>query len=98
MHHQHALYLERPYAVAAGLDNVVVAADVPVIAVLVAVRGVAGVVHSVVPRFVSQLLAVVVSAEKSGGAAVFAAHDYFPDFADCNRTSVCVHKIDIVQR
>ena len=97
VHHEDALDLERTYAVAAGLDDVVVAADVPVVAVLVAVGGVAGVVHSIVPRLVRQLLAVVVAAEQSRRVAVLTANDDLADLAHRNGVPVGVHQIHVVK-
>ena len=82
--YQNALDLERTYAVAAGLDNVVVAPDIPIIAVLVALGGIAGVVVAVMPNLVGELLALVVAAEKSGGLAVFAL-DYDLAQRNCPR-------------
>ena len=65
MGHQRTLYLKRADAVARRLDDIVLAADKPVIAVLVAPCHVAGVVDAVVPCLVCQFGVAVVLLEQS---------------------------------
>ena len=55
MLHQRTLDLKRAYAVAGALDNVVVSADEPIVAVAVAPCGVAGMIHAAAPRFAGLL-------------------------------------------
>ena len=62
--HDDVFDLERPDAVAGGLDDVVRAANVPVEAVLIAPREVAGVVESVVPDGLSALLVLIIAEEQ----------------------------------
>ena len=62
--HDDVFDLERPYAVAGGLDDVVRAAYVPVEAVLIAPREVAGVVESVVPDGLGALLVLIITEEQ----------------------------------
>lgn len=78
MGHQRTLYLKRADAVARRLDDIVLAADKPVIAVLVAPCHVAGVVDAVVPCLVCQFGVAVVLLEQSERAAVAGAHHDLP--------------------
>ena len=65
--HYYAFYLERPYAVARRLDNVVHSAHIPVKAVLVTPRGIARVVIAVVPYLVGLFLVFIISRKQSAG-------------------------------
>ena len=97
--HDHALNLKRADAVARGLDDVIDAADIPVIAVLVAPGGVAGVVQAVVPRFGGLLLITVVAGEQAadGGIAV-GADDDLARLADRHAFAVLVDDVHVILR
>ena len=66
MLHQRTFDLERSDAVAGALDNIVVSADVPVVAVAVAPCGVAGVIISELESLLHRGIVFPVVAEKSG--------------------------------
>jgi len=67
---EHALHLERADAVAAALDDVVVATHVPVVAVFVRPRGITRVVPAVVHRLGGALLVAEVLEQDAVGARV----------------------------
>ena len=98
MGHQRTLYLKRADAVARRLDDIVLAADKPVIAVLVAPCHVAGVVDAVVPCLVCQFGVAVVLLEQPERAAVAGAHHDFPLFAVFCPAAVGGEQVYVVDR
>ena len=84
-------------AVAGGLDDVVRAANVPVEAVLIAPREVAGVVESVVPDGLSALLVLIISEEQP--AEVLSSRGMDDDLARVavgSRGAILIDKVDAV--
>ena len=96
--HQRALHLERAYAVAAALDDVVGAALKPVITVLVAPGHVARVVKAVVPHLAIPLGVAVVALEKADGLAVLGVDYYLALLAVLAGRAVGAHEVDVVLR
>ena len=85
MGHQRTLYLKRADAVARRLDDIVLAADKPVIAVLVAPCHVARVVNSVVPDFAREFVVQVVLLEQPQRFSLVGADYDLPLFAVLGR-------------
>ena len=94
--HQGALHLERTDAVARTLDHVVGTPHEPVVAVLVAPRHVARIIHPVVPRLAGQLIVQVVTLEQTEGLAPVGADHDLPLLAVLGRTAVGGHQVDPV--
>ena len=94
--HQGALHLERTDAVARTLDHVVGTPHEPVVAVLVAPRHVARIIHPVVPRLAGQLIVQVVTLEQTERLAPVGADHDLPLLAVLGRTAVRRQEIDIV--
>ena len=95
--HDDVFDLERPDAVAGGLDDVVRAANVPVEAVLIAPREVAGVVESVVPDGLGALLVLIIAEEQP--AEVLSSRGMDDDLARVavgSRGAVLIDKVDAV--
>ena len=95
--HDDVFDLERPDAVAGGLDDVVRAANIPVETVLIAPREVAGVVESVVPDGLSALLVLIIAEEQP--AEVLSSRGMDDDLACVavgSRGAVLIDKVDAV--
>ncbi|MPN64635.1 hypothetical protein SDC9_212411 [bioreactor metagenome] len=65
MLHQSTLHFKRTNAVAGRFNDIVAAADIPKISVLVLPRNVACVVKSIVPYFMRQLVIFIITEEHS---------------------------------
>ena len=97
--HDDVLDLGRPDPVARRLDDVVGAADVVVVPVLVLPRQVARVVDAAAPGL-GRLLLVLVVAEEDAGVRIVArgAHDDFAVLARRHAVALFVHEVDAVVR
>src|SRR5699024_7462457 len=93
--HQGALHLEGPDAVAGGLDDVVGAAHVPVVAPLIAPGEVARVVYAVVPDSLCALLIVVVAQKHAHGSFVLRTHHDFAHLTGRAALVVLIHDVHI---
>ena len=95
--HDDVFNLERPDAVAGGLDDIVRAANIPVEAVLIAPREVSGVVESVVPDGLGALLVLIITEEQP--AEMLASRSMDDDLARVavgGRVAVLIDKVDAV--
>ena len=95
--HDDGFDLERPDAVAGGLDHVVHAADVGQEAVLILPGDVAGVVPAVVQHLVGLFLIAVVAHEQAAGRAFADADADLAVLAGGDGVAVGIQQADVVQ-
>ena len=96
MLHQRALDLERTDAVAGALDNIVVSADEPIVAVAVAPCGVAGVIISELEALLHRGIVFPVVAEESGRMTLIDPDADRTDHTVLALLAVFVEKSDII--
>ena len=96
--HYYAFYLERPYAVARRLDNVVHSAHIPVKAVLITPRGIARVVVAVVPYLVGLFLILIISRKQSARYFIGRFNHNFACFAVGYGVAVGIQYIHVISR
>ena len=96
--HDDALDLERSDAVAGGFDDVVLAADIPVEAVLILPCNVAGVVDAVMPSLLGEVLTAVVAEVETARNVGFGVDADLAVLADRHGLSVVVKDVDMVLR
>ena len=95
---KNAFDLERSYSVAGGFYDIVGSADIPVVAVLIFPRGVAGMIESVVPRLGSLLLVAVIALEQTERNLGFGVNNDLAGDSGRYRSAVFVNDINIVVR
>ena len=95
--HERALHLEGPDTVAGGLDDVVIAADEPEVAVLIHTRLVTGVVEPVLKDPLILLFVVQVAAEEPDRAGIQFDRDA-PLLPDADRVSIVIVEFDMPAR
>ena len=98
MLHEHALHLERTDPVAAGLDDVVIAADEPVISVLIPPGYIAGVVEAVVPGLFRQFRVTVILLEEAERPALVRTDHNLASLARLCGCPVRQYQIDVILR
>lgn len=98
MGHQRTLHLERPYAVAGALDDVVGTSHKPVVSVFVTPCQVAGVIETVVPGLLRQLVVAVIALEQAYRLAVAGVYAYLAFLTILTFRAVGFEQMDVVLR